>query len=117
MVPGKKSRRDKSPASGLYRLSTGSADPRGMKRGDLLLSRLLKNSGTGRVPHVRQSSPVGTAEEMSHSHVCRLVHVVFATAERRPTIHQDMRIRLADELVRFLALHGRTVSFSRPFGT
>ena len=31
---------------------------------------------------------------MSHSHVCCLVHVVFATAERRPAIRDEMRERL-----------------------
>ncbi len=31
---------------------------------------------------------------MSHSHICCLVHVVFATAERRPAIGQDMQQRL-----------------------
>jgi len=31
---------------------------------------------------------------MSHSHVCCLVHVVFATAERRPAIGGDMQERL-----------------------
>jgi REP element-mobilizing transposase RayT len=38
--------------------------------------------------------PEGTAERMSHSHICCLVHVVFATAERRPGIGQEMRERL-----------------------
>jgi putative transposase len=31
---------------------------------------------------------------MSHSHVCCLVHVVFATAERRPAIPEGMQERL-----------------------
>jgi putative transposase len=31
---------------------------------------------------------------MSHSYTCCLVHVVFATAERRPTIREDTRERL-----------------------
>jgi putative transposase len=31
---------------------------------------------------------------MSHSHVCCLVHVVFATAERRPAIRDEMQERL-----------------------
>jgi putative transposase len=31
---------------------------------------------------------------MSHSHSCCLVHVVFATAERRPAIREDIRERL-----------------------
>ncbi len=31
---------------------------------------------------------------MSHSHICCLVHIVFATAERRSTIQQDMQERL-----------------------
>jgi putative transposase len=31
---------------------------------------------------------------MSHSHICCLVDVVFATAERRPGIRDDMRERL-----------------------
>jgi len=31
---------------------------------------------------------------MSHSYVCCLIHVVFATGERRPTIRQDMQERL-----------------------
>jgi putative transposase len=31
---------------------------------------------------------------MSHSHVCCLVHVVFATAERRPFIREEIRERL-----------------------
>jgi putative transposase len=31
---------------------------------------------------------------MSHSHICCLVHVVFATAERRPGIGQEMQERL-----------------------
>ena len=31
---------------------------------------------------------------MSHSHTCCLVHVVFATAGRRPTIPEDIRERL-----------------------
>jgi putative transposase len=31
---------------------------------------------------------------MSHSHVCCLVHVVFATAERRSAIHEEMQERL-----------------------
>ena len=31
---------------------------------------------------------------MSHSHVCCLVHVVFATAERRPFIRDEIRERL-----------------------
>ena len=31
---------------------------------------------------------------MSHSHICCLVHVVFATAERRQTIRSDMQERL-----------------------
>ena len=31
---------------------------------------------------------------MSHSHTRCLVHVVFATAERRPTIREDIRERL-----------------------
>ena len=31
---------------------------------------------------------------MSHSHICCLVHVVFATAERRPAIRDEMRERL-----------------------
>jgi putative transposase len=39
-------------------------------------------------------SPEGTAEAMSHSHVCCLVHVVFATAERRPFIRNEIRERL-----------------------
>ena len=30
-------------------------------------------------------------ETMSHSHTCCLVHVVFATAERRPMIRQDVQ--------------------------
>jgi putative transposase len=39
-------------------------------------------------------SPEGTAEAMSHSHVCCLVHVVFATAERGPFIREEIRERL-----------------------
>jgi putative transposase len=31
---------------------------------------------------------------MSHSHVCCLVHVVFATAERQPSIRDEIRGRL-----------------------
>ena len=31
---------------------------------------------------------------MSHSHVCCLVHVVFATAERRPSIRHDVQERV-----------------------
>jgi putative transposase len=31
---------------------------------------------------------------MSHSHVCCLVHVVFATAERHPSIRDELRERL-----------------------
>lgn len=31
---------------------------------------------------------------MSHSHICCLVHVVFATAERRPSFRADVRERL-----------------------
>jgi putative transposase len=31
---------------------------------------------------------------MSHSHICCLIHVVFATAERRPAIREDVRERL-----------------------
>ena len=31
---------------------------------------------------------------MSHSHICCLIHVVFATAERRPAIREDMGERL-----------------------
>ena len=31
---------------------------------------------------------------MSHSHTCCLVHVVFATAERRPTIREDIQAEL-----------------------
>jgi putative transposase len=31
---------------------------------------------------------------MSHSHVCCLVHVVFSTAERRPSIGDEIRERL-----------------------
>jgi putative transposase len=31
---------------------------------------------------------------MSHSHVCCLVHVVFSTAERRPSIRDEIRERL-----------------------
>jgi putative transposase len=31
---------------------------------------------------------------MSHSHICCLVHVVFATAERRSAIRDEMRERL-----------------------
>ena len=31
------------------------------------------------------------AETMSHSHTCCLVHVVFATAERRPMIREDIQ--------------------------
>ena len=31
---------------------------------------------------------------MSHCYVCCLIHVVFATVERRPTIRQDMQERL-----------------------
>jgi putative transposase len=31
---------------------------------------------------------------MSHSHTCCLVHVVFATAERRPMIREDIQERL-----------------------
>jgi len=31
---------------------------------------------------------------MSHSHTCCLVHVVFATAERRPMIPEDIQERL-----------------------
>ena len=31
------------------------------------------------------------AVAMSHSHTCCLVHVVFATAERRPMIREDVR--------------------------
>jgi putative transposase len=27
---------------------------------------------------------------MAHSHICCLIHVVFSTAERRPTIREDM---------------------------
>ncbi len=37
---------------------------------------------------VRIRAPV---ETMSHSHTCCLVHVVFATAERRPMIRQDIQ--------------------------
>jgi REP element-mobilizing transposase RayT len=40
------------------------------------------------------SSPEGTAERMSHSHVCCLVHLVFATAERRPVIRDEIKERL-----------------------
>jgi putative transposase len=39
-----------------------------------------------------QNVPKGVT--MSHSHICCLVHVVFATAERRPTIRDDMQVRL-----------------------
>jgi REP element-mobilizing transposase RayT len=35
---------------------------------------------------------------MSHSHVCCLVHVVFATAERRPFIRDEIRERLHEYL-------------------
>jgi putative transposase len=38
--------------------------------------------------------PIGTAEIMSHSHVWCLVHVVFATAERRAAIPEEMQERL-----------------------
>jgi hypothetical protein len=31
---------------------------------------------------------------MSHSHICCLVHVVFATAERRQTIPPDLQGKL-----------------------
>src|ERR1700677_4353066 len=31
----------------------------------------------------KRTSPAGTAESISHSHVCCLVHMVFGTAERR----------------------------------
>jgi hypothetical protein len=37
---------------------------------------------------------------MSHSHICCLVHVVFATAERRPGIEQEMQERLHSYLGR-----------------
>jgi putative transposase len=35
---------------------------------------------------------------MSHSHICCLVHVVFATSERRPSISQEMETRLHEYL-------------------
>ncbi len=31
---------------------------------------------------------------MSHSHICCLVHVIFATSERRPVIREDIKERL-----------------------
>jgi putative transposase len=31
---------------------------------------------------------------MSHSHVCCLIHIVFSTAERRPTIRDELHERL-----------------------
>jgi putative transposase len=31
---------------------------------------------------------------MPHSHICCLIHIVFATAERRPTIRAEMQERL-----------------------
>lgn len=36
----------------------------------------------------------GTDRPMSHSHICCLVHVVFATAERRPLIREETQIAL-----------------------
>src|SRR5271168_2877161 len=59
------------------------------------------------------SSPEGTTEEMSHSHVRCLVLANGRAAIRDSPGHtHPLRGR-----AKFLALHGRTVSFSRPRGT
>ena len=46
--------------------------------------------------HLNSNSTVSerTAKAMSHSHICCLVHVVFATAERRQTIRGDLQEQL-----------------------
>jgi putative transposase len=40
------------------------------------------------------TSPEGTAETMSHSHICCLVHIVFSTSERQHLIRDEVRERL-----------------------
>ena len=43
---------------------------------------------------LKEEVPSGTAENMAHSYLCCLVHVVFSTAERRPLIKEGMQKRL-----------------------